>query len=346
MRSTKERTTTFFEGGLYACFLHTCVLMFAISATLLPSKLAFAQADQGSITGTVLDPQGNAIVNADITITAVDTGFMTSMKTNDSGYYNVSPLKIGRYSVTCAAPGFKTETRSGLMLNVNDRLGVNFRLVVGQTTEQITVSATEAPLLQTEDSSTGQIVSEKVINDTPLNQRNYVFIAQLAAGVAQTPVAYGRSQVNGDFDANGVGPYQNDFILDGVDNNTSAIDFLNNASYVIKPPPDALAEFKVQTSDYSAELGHGGGAVINASLKSGTNAFHGDLWEYVRNDALNAINFKALKKPEYRQNQFGATIGRALPQESSVLLRGFRGKSHHHRKHVNCKRTDNTDEVR
>ena len=156
------------------------------------------------------------------------------------------------------------------MLNVNDRLGVDFRLTVGQATEQITVSASDIPLLQTEDSSTGLVASQSVINDTPLNQRNYVFIAQLAAGVAQTPPSYGRSQVNGDFDANGVGPYQNDFILDGVDNNTSAIDFLNNASYVIKPPPDALAEFKVQTSDYSAELGHGGGAVVNASIKSGT----------------------------------------------------------------------------
>jgi hypothetical protein len=275
----------------------------------LPSTPAFAQADQGAITGTVLDPQGMAVVNADITVTAVDTGFMTSIKTSSSGYYAVSPLKIGHYSVTCAAPGFKTETRSGLMLNVNDRLGVNFNLTIGQATEKVTVSASDAPLLQTEDSSTGQIVSEKVINDTPLNQRNYVFVAQLAAGVAQTPPAYGRSQVNGDFDANGVGPYQNDFILDGVDNNTSAIDFLNNASYVIKPPPDALAEFKVQTSNYSAELGHGGGAVINASIKSGTNAIHGNLWEYVRNDVLNAMNYKALTMPKYRQNQFGATIG-------------------------------------
>src|ERR1035438_4465681 len=215
MRSTKERATTFFGSGLSSCFLNICVLILAISTTLLPSTPAFAQADQGAITGTVLDPQGMAVVNADITVTAVDTGFMTSIKTSSSGYYAVSPLKIGHYSVTCAAPGFKTETRSGLMLNVNDRLGVNFNLTIGQATEKVTVSASDAPLLQTEDSSTGQIVSEKVINDTPLNQRNYVFVAQLAAGVAQTPPAYGRSQVNGDFDANGVGPYQNDFIQIG-----------------------------------------------------------------------------------------------------------------------------------
>ena len=309
MVSTKKRMAAFIESGLSSCFLHLCVLVLAIGSVLLPGTRVFAQADQGAITGTVLDPQGNVVINAQVTITAVDTGFTTSIKTNGSGFYEVSPLKIGHYSVKCTAPGFKTETRSGLMLNVNDRLGVDFRLTVGQATEQITVSASDIPLLQTEDSSTGLVASQSVINDTPLNQRNYVFIAQLAAGVAQTPPSYGRSQVNGDFDANGVGPYQNDFILDGVDNNTSAIDFLNNASYVIKPPPDALAEFKVQTSDYSAELGHGGGAVVNASIKSGTNAFHGDAWEYVRNDDLDANNAFATSKAEYRQNQFGATVG-------------------------------------
>jgi hypothetical protein len=309
MRSTKETVPTFFESGLRSCFLQICVLMLTLGAMLLPSTRAFAQADQGAITGTVLDPQERVVASAQITITEVDTGFTASIKTNHSGYYEVSPLKIGHYSVTCSAPGFKTETESGLMLNVNDRLGVNFHLTVGQTTEQVTVQASDIPLLQTEDSSTGLVASESVINDTPLNQRNYVFIAQLAAGVAQTPPGYGRGQGNGDFDANGVGPYQNNFILDGVDNNTSSIDFLNNASYVIKPPPDALAEFKVQTSNYSAELGHGGGAVINASIKSGTNAFHGDAWEYFRNDDLDANNAFAVSKAEYRQNQFGATVG-------------------------------------
>src|ERR1035437_174489 len=135
MRSTKARMATFFESGLSSCFLHICVLVLAISTTLLSNTPAFAQADQGAITGTVLDPQERAVVNAQITITEVDTGFTVSTKTNGSGYYEVSPLKIGPYSVTCAAPGFKTETQTGLMLNVNDRLGVNFHLTVGQETE-------------------------------------------------------------------------------------------------------------------------------------------------------------------------------------------------------------------
>ncbi len=311
MRSVKERTTIFFKSGLNSCFLNICVLILAISATLLSGKSAFAQADQGAITGTVFDPQGAVVANANVTVTNVDTGFEVTTKTNDSGNYVFSPLKIGHYTVRCAAKGFKTETETGLMLNVQARLDVNCHLSIGQASESVSVQAGSGPLLETQQSTTGQVFSTETINETPLNQRNYVFVAQLAAGVEQTPGAAGsRAQGNGDFDANGQSFLQNDFILDGVDNNSSAIDFMNGASYVIKPPPDALSEFNVQTGDYSAELGHSAGAVINASIKSGTNNFHGDAWEYVRNDAFDAKSyFTGSQIPEYRQNQFGATIG-------------------------------------
>jgi hypothetical protein len=299
-------------GHTRSCILSISALMIPIGSTLLVPMRTFAQqADQGAITGTVVDPGGSVVANVTVTITQVDTAFTVIEKTNESGVYVAAPLNIGQYSVTCAAPGFKTVTQVGLMLNVNSRLGVNCHLEVGQVTQSVTVQASDQSLLQTDESSTGQVFSSKTINETPLNQRNYVFIAQLAAGVAQTPPNVSRGQGNGDFDANGQRPDQNNFILDGVDNNSSAIDFLNGASYVIRPPPDALAEFKVQTSDYSAELGHSAGAVLNASLKSGTNAFHGDVWEYLRNDVLDARSFMAAPGPipEYRQNQFGATIG-------------------------------------
>lgn len=311
MQAMRGKFSAFAGSDFLSRFLCVCALMIVIGSTMLLSTPALAQADQGAITGTILDPQGRAVPNADLTLTHVDTGLVLTRKTDQNGVYVFSPIKIGHYTITCAAPGFKTETHSGLMLNVNERLGDNFHLAIGQQTETVTVSAGDRPLLQTEDSSTGQVVSTKVINETPLNQRNYVFIAQLSAGVAQTPGGGSRGQGNGDFNANGLRADQNDFILDGVDNNSSAIDFLNGASYVIKPPPDALAEFKVQTGSYSAELGHSAGAVLNASIKSGSNAFHGDLWEYFRNDALDARSFMAPPGPlpKYRQNQFGATIG-------------------------------------
>jgi Carboxypeptidase regulatory-like domain len=266
-----------------------------------------AQVDQGTITGTVTDPTGGAVPNARVTLTEINTGLMLEASTNASGTYVFSPIKIGNYTVSASASGFATSTLSGLVLNVNQRLLANLQLHTGGVSQTVTVQAGAEQLLQTEQSSTGQTVGTQVINDTPLNGRNYVFIAQLTAGVAQSVGSRGLGK--GDFSANGLRAEQNNFILDGVDNNSNEVDFLNGASYVIKPPPDALAEFKVQTSDYDAEFGHSAGAVINASIKSGTNAFHGNLWEYWRNDVLDARDFFAKSTPKYRQNQFGGTIG-------------------------------------
>jgi hypothetical protein len=266
-----------------------------------------AQVDQGTITGTVTDPSGAVIPNAQVTLTSTDTGLVLTSTTNQNGVYVFSPIKIGAYSVSASAPGFATSNLSGLILNVNQRLAADLHLQPGNISQTITVNSGVEQLLQTQQSSTGQVVSAQVINDTPLNGRNYVFIAQLSAGVTQSNGSRGLGK--GDFDANGLRAEQNNFILDGVDNNSNAVDFLNGASFVVKPPPDALAEFKVQTSNYDAEFGHSAGAVLNASIKSGTNSLHGDVWEYWRNDALDAREFFAKTTPEYRQNQFGGTIG-------------------------------------
>jgi hypothetical protein len=135
-----------------------------------------------------------------------------------------------------------------------------------------------------------------------------VYIAQLTAGVAP-PCGNTRGSGTGDFVSNGQRAEQNNFVLDGVDNNTNLVDFLNGSSFVVRPPPDALSEFSIQTSNYSAEFGHSAGAVLSASIKSGTNAIHGNFWEYVRNTNLDAKNWNALTNPPYHQNQFGATLG-------------------------------------
>ncbi len=268
---------------------------------------AIAQVDQGTITGAVTDPTGAIIPSAAVTLTDTDTGLVLTGSTNKSGVYVFSPIKIGTYSVKAEAKGFAAAEISGLTLNVDQRLQANLKVQPGSVSQTVTVSSTGERLLETESSSVGQVVSSKVINDTPLNGRNYLFVAQLTAGVVESSGS--RGQGNGDFSANGERAEQNNFILDGVDNNSNAVDFLNGASYVVKPPPDALAEFKVQTSSFSAQFGHSAGAVINASIKSGTNNLHGDVWEYFRNDALDAIDYFAKSKPEFRQNQFGGTIG-------------------------------------
>jgi hypothetical protein len=277
---------------------------------LLSGMVCYAQVDQGAITGIVQDQSGAVVPNVQITVTNIDTGLSIQVKTNSSGTYVVQPLKIGNYTVTASAEGFQTVTRENLHVDAQSRVGLNLRLQPGAVTETVTVSSA-APLLETQSGAVGQVISTQIINNTPLNGRNWVYIAQLTAGVAP-PFGNTRGSGTGDFVANGQRAEQNNFILDGVDNNTNLVDFLNGSSYIIRPPPDALSEFSLQTSNFSAEFGHSAGGVMNASIKSGTNQIHGDVWWYFRNTKLDAINWNAgpnAQIPPYHQNQFGATLG-------------------------------------
>ncbi len=271
---------------------------------------AWGQADQGGISGSVHDPSGAGVPGAKVTVSNPATGFVITVTTDSSGNYTVTPLKLGGYTVKVQAQGFAPATQENVVVNVASTTTAD--LAVGVEGGQQSVIVTSAPpALQTEEASTGQVVSAQTINDTPLNGRNFTFIAQLSAGVEPSEQG-SRGAEKGDFSANGQRSEQNNFILDGVDNNANLVDFLNGASFVIKPPPDALQEFKVQTGDYTAELGHSAGAVLNVATKSGTNKFHGDLWEYFRNDVLNDRDYFQAVKPKYRQNQFGATFGGPL----------------------------------
>lgn len=283
--------------------------LLVLALLFTPARLLVGQADQGTITGVVQDSSGAVIGNADVTLTNVDLGQVLKSKADASGIFVFSPVKIGNYSITVSAPGFQKTTQTNLHLSLQQRLNVPITLNPGAASETITVT-TEAPLMQTQESSVGQTMDTQTIDSVPLNGRNWVYIAQLAAGAA--PADGSRGGGKGDFEANGQRAEENNFILDGVDNNANVVDFYNGASFVAQPPPDALAEFKVQTSDYSAEFGHSAGAVINASLKSGTNNIHGSLWEYVRNTAFDTHDWTATKGspvPAYHENQFGATLG-------------------------------------
>lgn len=282
---------------------------FFIGMLALAGRPAFAQVDEGTITGMVADASNALIPGAEVTLTNTDTGFVLKTKSNALGVYIFTPIKIGNYRISASAAGFKTMTRENLHLDLQQRLNVVLTLSPGIVTETITVTD-EIPLLQTQEGTVGQVLDAESISDTPLNGRNWVYIAQLTAGVAP-PFGGTRGSGAGDFVANGQSAEQNNFILDGVDNNTSLVDFLNGSSYVMRPPPDALAEFKIDTSTYSAEFGHSAGAVVNASIKSGTNDLHGNLWEYVRNNDLDATNWNAAPGSTlpYHENQFGASAG-------------------------------------
>ncbi|WP_255462600.1 TonB-dependent receptor [Granulicella sp. WH15] len=298
----KSRLKQSYERVRYYSLLFAC--FFGI---LLGDKGALAQVDQGAITGVVQDSTGAVVPEAKVTVTNIDTGLVLEGSSNNSGIYVFSPLKIGNYRVSATAQGFQTTVQENLHLDAQQRMNVVIALKTGSVSETVTVNEAP-PLLESQTSSIAQVISSETINNTPLNGRNFVYIAQLTAGVAP-PFGNTRGSGSGDFVANGQRSTQNNFILDGVDNNTNLVDFLNGSTYVVRPPPDALSEFSLQTSNFSAEFGHSAGAVLSASIKSGTNQIHGSAWEYVRNTSLDAKNWNALTIPPYHENQFGATLG-------------------------------------
>jgi Carboxypeptidase regulatory-like domain len=283
------------------------ILLFAIISALLSGTAAYAQLDQGTLAGTVHDTTGAAIPNATVTLVDEATGLSLARSADSEGIFTFTPIKIGSYKVTVSAQGFSKAEQKGLIVNASARIEVPITLAAGSVTQTVEVT-TDPAALQTDNSSTGATIPAAAIVQTPLVNRNPIFIAQLTPGVA--PTAQGTRGTNGgDFSANGQRTGQNNYIFDGVDNNAMLVDEPSGAAYVIKPIPESLAEFKVQTSSYNAELGRAAGAVVIASMKSGSSQIHGSLWEYWRNDILNARDYFEAIKPKYRQNQFGAAIG-------------------------------------
>ena len=280
--------------------------------TMVVACPVWAQIDTGTILGTVTDQSGAVIPGAKVSLTDEGTNLTVTKTTSADGTYVFSPVKIGTYTVSVEAAGFSKAVQSHLSLSINQDLKADITLKPGQVTQTVEVTGA-APPLQTENASVGQVVNQRSINNLPLNGRNFTFLAQVVAGV-NTPQPDTRGNAaNGAFSANGLRPAQNNYLLDGIDNNSDNVDFLNGTNYVVLPPPDALSEFKVQTSDYSAQYGRAGGAIMNATIKSGTNQLHGDVWEFFRNDKLDAADFfedsGGLQKGEYRLNQFGGTVG-------------------------------------
>ena len=273
-----------------------CTRMAAL--ILCVSAMLFAQKDTGAIVGTVVDASGASVPGAQVTAVDRATNFIYNATTDGTGQYVMSPVRVGTYRISVGAKGFKTEVAESITLEIQQRARVNFTLQPGELKETIEVTGS-APVLETDNSERGQVINSRYMQGLPLNGRNPVQLAQLTAGVVFSEPGARDEQGYG-FSANGARSLQNNFLLDGIDDNSNLPDLLNEANYVVMPSVDALEEFKVETNTYSAELGRANGAVVNATLKSGSNEFHGVLYEFLRNDKVDARNFFDPALPPYR----------------------------------------------
>jgi len=271
-----------------------------------------AQFDTATVLGAINDANGGAVPNATVTLKNVQTGIVATAKTDESGNYQFTGVKIGTYQVTAEAQGFSTAIAENVEATVNARQRIDLTLSAGAVTETVTVSGA-TPLLESASSERGQVISREQIVNLPLNGRAYADLALLSPGVRKSNLNNNSSGGrDASFNVNGLRSSLNNFVLDGVDNNSYGTSNQGFSNQVVQASPDAVAEFKVQTDNYSAEFGRAGGAIINTSIRSGTNEFHGTVYDFIRNTSLNATGFfkpRSGEKPVLIQNQYGGTFG-------------------------------------
>ena len=297
----------------------------AIAALLsfLGPSFAHAQKDTASITGQVTDSTGAVVAGATVEAVNVETNYMYRAISNQTGDWTISPVRIGKYRVSVTANGFKKSEIAPFTLDVQQRQRLDVALEPGAVTQTVEVKET-APLLESDTSERSQLIDSTTMVTLALNGRNPVQLAQLTAGV--TVSEPGARDENGyGFSANGARSLQNNFLLDGIDNNSNLPDLLNESNYVVMPSVDALQEFRVETNSYAAEFGRATGAVVNATIKSGTNAFHGVVYEFVRNQMFDARNYFDSTLPPYHQNQFGATLGGPILRNKLFFFVDYEG---------------------
>lgn len=289
---------------------------------------AWSQLNTADIVGTVMDSSGAVLPNAKITAENVATKSVRMAAADSGGNFLFTLLPVGRYTVTAELAGFKTSTVPDIALAVGDRLRLDMRLEVGQIEQKIEVRA-QSPALKSETSSLGTLVNDRAAQDLPLNGRNFIRLAQLAVGANESVP---NAQMGGNLvadrrrtsavSANGQRDFLNNFLIDGMDNNERFI-----GTVIVKPSMEALAEFKVETNLYSAEVGRAAGAIVNLVTKSGTNIFHGSLFEFFRNEKVDAKNFFARRgpTPSYKQNQFGGSLGGPIRKNRTFFFGDYEG---------------------
>lgn len=295
--------------------------------TLLTATIASAQFESATVLGTITDPSGSPVAGALVTLSNVRTGVNQTSKTDVNGNYLFVNQRLGSYRVRAEMSGFKAHESNAFDLLVDARQRVDLRLEIGSVTDSVTVSDA-ASLLEADSSSRGQVINPRDIAELPLNGRSYADLTLLVPGVAKSPLENGTdSSRDASYNVNGQRSELNNFMLDGVDNNAYGTSNQGFSNQVMQPSPDAIQQFKVETNNFSAEYDHAAGAVINATLKSGTNQLHGAVWEYNRNTVLNAVGFfKPLNGTlPFNQNQFGAAAGGPIVKNKVFVFGDYEG---------------------
>src|SRR5580698_3916387 len=312
------------------------IFFVVLSACLFIAKplVMYAQFETASVLGYVRDSSGAVVPGATVSLVNQETKTQVSVQSNSQGAYEFTDVKIGQYQVTAQASGFDTSTTQTFTVTVNARQRVDVALRIGSNTETVTVSSAAA-LLETENSERGQVIGTREVENLPLNGRAYADLAALVPGVRRNVLENTTdSSRDATFNVNGQRSEFNNFLLDGLDNNAYGTSNQGFSNQAIPPSPDAISEFRVETDNYSAEYGRSAGAVINVSIRSGTNQFHGKAYDYLRNTVFNAIGpftpptnplTGAAQKPVLIRNQFGGTFGGPIWKDHTFFFADYEG---------------------
>ena len=299
---------------------------------IIPRLTLFGQAVSGTIYGVAHDSSGAAIAGAKVTVVNGSTNYTRSQSTTETGDYRFVSLPLGQYTLSVEQAGFDQFVAQGIALEVDRQIRVEVTLTVGKVAEKVTVVA-DAPLVNTLNGESSQVIERTRVEQLPLNGRNFTQLIQLttgtntgATGDSQNNLVINQFRGPTNFSANGMRTLYNNFLLDGADNNEDA---WNYGGVVILPVIDAIQEFKVSTGNFSSEFGRSAGGVVNVQTRSGTNQFHGNLFEFLRNSSFDANDFfnnaNGKSKPDFRQNQFGGTIGGPILHNRLFFFSDYQG---------------------
>jgi hypothetical protein len=296
--------------------------LFVVCALII-SFSARAQETTGNIRGTVLDASGGAVSGATVSATQTETGLARTVSTDSTGAFHILALPVGHYRVEADARGFRKFVQEGVKLDVNQTATLTLHLAVGSASERVEIRE-DAPLIESTTTSLGKTVQEREILDLPLNGRNFTQLGVLQPGVV--PITPGLATAGGSlregqaYSVNGQRPESNNFLIDGADNFNGV-----DGGYVMALPVDAISEFRILTHTANAEFGHSTGSTTNIITRSGTNNYHGALWEFIRNDMFDAKSFFAQEVEPLKRNQFGGTFGGPLKRDKTFFFVYYEG---------------------
>lgn len=313
-----------FSLAVVSCFLPVLLAVLLLCV----SRPALGQAT-GQVGGVVSDPAGQVVPGVRIELTNTATAESRSATTGSDGTYAFPLVNPGTYRIKATSTGFKTMNVERVEVLVNGTSRIDIHLSIGGVVEEVTVTG-NAPLVETGNATLGTVVDHQAVVDLPLNGRNFAQLGTLIPGVIAAPTALGGANGNatpggfgnstGSFNVNGMRNQSNSFLLDGAPNNDSF-----NSGFVMRPPPDAIEEFKIMTHSYDAQYGRSAGAIVNVVTRSGTNSWHGSVWEFNREAALAAKNFFSKTKPNYQQNQFGGAAGGKIIRDRLFVFGFYEG---------------------